>query len=102
MRRYLKIVNLEIPCAFILPGGARFCLQTGIPNNAYEVWKSGFYWLALLPDAVDLLKKEKSQTILDLIQKSKCISDIEIIASAKKESKKIQEAAELRIKFLTT
>jgi len=100
MHKYLKVINLEILCAFILPGGARFCLQTGIPNNSYEVWKTGFYWLGLLPEAVELLKKEKTETLIDLINKSKNIEDITIIASAK-DAKKLQEAAEERIKFLT-
>ena len=102
MRKYFKIVNLEIPCSFILHGGARFDLRTGIPNNALSVWRTGrFKYLALLPEAAELLSKEKITDLISIIQLSKNIEDIKIVATAKPDSTKLQEAAEARIKFLT-
>ena len=80
MKRYFEVVNLLKPCAFLLKGGARFDLQTGIPNNAYEVFKTGFNYLGLKPGAEKLFKKEPVSTIIDLIRKAKRIEDVEILA----------------------
>ena len=101
MKKYIEIVNLPMPCVFILKGGTRFDLRTGIPKNAYDVWKTGFKNLGLLPDAVELLKKEKVSDLFRLIEQSKRNSDIEIIASVKPENEKLQLAAQEKIKSLT-
>lgn len=97
MKRFFEIVNLPIPCAFILNDGSRFCLQTGIPNNALEVFKTGFAHLGLKPGAEELFKKEKVADLLFLIEKAKRIEDVEILALAKPDNEKIQEAAKAKI-----
>jgi hypothetical protein len=43
MKKYFEIVNLAIPCAFVLTDGARFDLRTGIPNNSLEVFKTDLH-----------------------------------------------------------
>lgn len=102
MPKYFKIINLETPCSFILQNGARFDLRTGIPNNSLEVWKTGrFNYLGLLPEAAELFTKEKISEVIRLINQSKNIEDIKILASAKPDAVKVQEAAEARINFLT-
>jgi len=101
MRKYFKIINLETPCSFILWDGARFDLRTGIPNNSLEVWKTGrFNYLGLLPEAAELFTKEKISEVIRLINQSKNIEDIKILASAKPDAVKVQEASESRINFL--
>jgi hypothetical protein len=97
MNKYFEIVNLAIPCAFLLRDGSRFDLQTGIPNNALEVYKSGFAHLGLKPGAEKLLKKETEGGVLLLIQKAKRIEDVEILALAKPDSEKVQEAAKAKV-----
>jgi hypothetical protein len=97
MNKFFEIVNLAIPCSFILNGGARFDLRTGIPNNSLEVYKQGFKNLGLKPGAEELFKKESNATIISLIQKAKRIQDVEILALAKPNSKAIQELALTKI-----
>lgn len=97
MKKYFEIVNLAIPCSFILNDGARFDLRTGIPNNSFEVYKKGFQYLGLKPGAEELFKKESIETIISLIKVAKRIQDIEILALAKPNNKTIQELALARI-----
>jgi hypothetical protein len=97
MKKYFEIVNLAIPCSFILNNGARFDLRTGIPNNSLEVFKQGFIYLGLKSGAEELFKKESNETIIALIQKAKRVQDVEILALAKPNSKTIQELALARI-----
>lgn len=97
MRKYFEIVNLQIPCAFILNDGARFDLRTGIPKNSLEVFKTGFAHLGLLPGAEKLFKKETEGAIILLIQKAKRIEDVEILALAKPDNERVQEVAKAKI-----
>jgi hypothetical protein len=97
MKRYFEIVNLAIPCSFVLNDGARFDLRTGIPNNSLEVFKQGFAYLGLKPGAEELFKKENNETVISLIQKAKRIEDVRILALAKPNSKNIQELALTKI-----
>lgn len=93
MNKYFEIVNLPIPCAFRLTDGSRFDLRTGIPNNALEVFKSGFAHLGLKPGAEVLFKKENVSSLMHLITKAKRIEDVEILALAKPENEKVQAVA---------
>jgi hypothetical protein len=97
MSKYFEIVNLAIPCSFLLWDGSRFDLRTGIPNNAFEVFKKGFHHLGLKPGAEELFKKESNAAIISLIQKAKRVQDVEILALAKPNSKTIQELALTKI-----
>ena len=97
MNKYFEIVDLAIPCAFLLTDGSRFDLQTGIPNNALEVYKGGFQYLGLKVGAEDLFKKESEATLLLLIKKARRIEDVEILALAKPKNEKVQKAATARI-----
>jgi hypothetical protein len=97
MKDYFEIVNLEIPCSFILSNGARFDLSTGIPNNSLEVFKSGFRCLGLKPGAEELFKKEKIAVVIALIEKAKRAQDVEVLALAKPDSDKVQEAAKKKL-----
>lgn len=97
MKKYFEIVNLLIPCAFILNDGARFDLRTGIPKNSLEVFKTGFAHLGLKPGAEELFKKEKVADLIALIQKAKRIEDVEILALAKPDSERVQEVAKAKI-----
>lgn len=97
MNKYFEIVNLAIPCSFILNDGARFDLRTGIPNNSLEVFKTGFQYLGLKPGAEELFKKEKIADLIVLIQKAKRIEDVEILALAKPDSEKVQDAAKSKL-----
>jgi len=101
MHKYFEIINLQVPCAFILNDGSRFCLQTGIPNRAPEVYKNGFQHLGLLPGAESLFKKESQDTILGMISRARRVQDVEILALAK-NTKAIKASAALRIAELTT
>ena len=97
MHKYFEIVNLQIPCAFTLNDGARFDLQTGIPNNSLEVFKTGFAYLGLKPGAEKLFKKDTDGSVVLLIQSAKRTEDVEILALAKPDSKTVQEAARIKI-----
>lgn len=97
MNKYFEIVNLAIPCSFILNDGARFDLRLGIPKNALEVFKNGFQYLGLKPGAEELFKKETEGGVLLLIQNAKRTQDVEILALAKPKNKKVQEAAKAKI-----
>ncbi|MFV5696676.1 hypothetical protein ACM55G_14700 [Flavobacterium sp. LB3P122] len=97
MKRYFEIVNLPIPCSFILNDWTRFDLRTGIPKNSFEVYKKGFPYLGLKPGAEVLFKKETIGSIILLIKGAKRIEDVEILALAKPESEKVQEVAKAKI-----
>lgn len=97
MHKYFEIVNLQIPCAFTLNDGARFDLQTGIPNNSLEVFKTGFAYLGLKPGAEKLFKKDTDGSVVLLIQSAKRTEDVEILALAKPDSKTVQEAAKKKL-----
>lgn len=97
MNKFFEIVNLPIPCSFVLPNWTRFDLRTGIPKNSLEVYKSGFKNLGLKPGAEKLFKKETEGAIILLIQKAKRIEDVDILALAKPESESVQEAAKAKI-----
>jgi len=97
MSKFFEIVNLPMPCAFQLQDGSRFDLQTGIPNNAYDVFKTGFAHLGLKPGAEKLFKKEPDSTITELIRKAKRIEDVEILALVKPENETIQEEVKKKL-----
>lgn len=97
MNKYFVIVNLDIPCAFLLTDGSRFDLQTGIPNNSLDVFKSGFAHLGLKPGAEELFKKETEASLVLLIKQAKRIEDVEILALAKPKNQKIQDVANAKI-----
>lgn len=97
MNKNFEIVNLQIPCAFQLQDGSRFDLQTGIPSNAYEVFKNGFEHLGLKPGAEKLFKKESESTIVELIRKAKRAEDIEILLLVKPDNVTIQEEAKKKL-----
>lgn len=97
MNKLFEIVNLPIPCSFVLNDRSRFDLRTGIPNNSFEVFKTGFPYLGLKPGAEKLFKKETEGSIILLIQKAKRIEDVEILALAKPENEKVQEAAKKKL-----
>lgn len=97
MKRYFEIVNLPVPCAFQLQDGSRFDLRTGIPNNAYEVFKNGFEHLGLKPGAEKIFKKESESTIIELIRKAKRIEDVEVLVLVKPDNVKIQEEAKKKL-----
>ncbi len=99
MGNYFEVVNLQIPCAFLLKDGSRFDLQTGIPNNALAVFKSGFNYLGLKPGAEELFKKEKISDLILLIERAKRPEDVAVLALAKPESEKVQEAAKARLAY---
>ena len=97
MHKYFDIVNLPMPCAFLLQDGSRFDLQIGIPNNAYEVFKTGFAHLGLKPGAEKLFKKELDSKIIELIRKAKRIEDVEILALVKPDNVTIQEEVKKKL-----
>lgn len=96
MNKYFEIVNLPKPCPFILTDGSRFCLQTGIPNNAYEVFKTNFDHLGLKSGAEVLFKKEPIDVLLKLINKARRIEDLEVLAMVKPKNKTLQKAVEVK------
>lgn len=97
MNKFFEIVNLPIPCSFILNDYSRFDLRTGIPNNAYPVFKTGFKHLGLKPGAEKLFKKELDSTIIELIRKAKRIEDVEVLALVKPDNATIQEEVKLKL-----
>lgn len=97
MNKYFEIVNLRIPCRFILNDGSRFDLRTGIPNNAYEVFKTGFRCLGLKPGAEKLFKKEPDSVLIELIRKAKRTEDVEILALVKPDNVEIQEEVKKKL-----
>lgn len=101
MKNYFKYINDGANRVFILQDGTRFDTRTGFPKNCLEVWKKGFNYLALLPEAVSLFEKEKVSEVIKLINISKSIDDINILALSKPESEKVKSAAESRILLLT-
>lgn len=101
MHKYFEIVNLLIPCPFLLKDGSRFCLQTGIPNRAPAVYKMGFPHLGLKPGAEVLFKNEPTEVLLKLIGNARRIEDLEILAKIKPKNKTLLKAAEVkRAEFL--
>lgn len=100
MKKFFEIVNLQIPCSFILNDGSRFDLRTGIPNNSLEVYKTGFHHLGLKEGAEELFKKEKINDLIVLIRKARRVQDVKILALAKPNDAKIKEEADARIKIL--
>lgn len=102
MKKFFKHINGGYPGVFILQDGSYFDLRLGFPKNCLDVWKSGkFKYLGLTPEAVELFEKEKLADLIKFIQKSKCIEDIQVLASVKPDNKKLQEVAEEKIKSLT-
>lgn len=97
MKKYFEVINLPILCAFELHKLGRFDLQTGIPNNAFEVYKSGFKNLGLKPGAEKLFKKESDSTIINLIRKARRTEDVEILALVNPENSTIQEEVKRRL-----
>lgn len=100
MNKYFEIVNLAIPCSFILNDGSRFDLRTGIPNNALEVYKTGFHHLGLKDGAEELFKKEKVNDLIELIRKAQRVQDVKVLALAKPDVANVQAEAKLKIEKL--
>ena len=68
-----------------------------MPKGALPAFKNGFKNLGLKPGAEELFKKEKIGDLILLIQKARRVQDVEILALAKPDSPKVQEAAKARI-----
>lgn len=100
MKKYFEIINLTVPCRFILKDGSRFDLRTGIPNNALEVYKSGFKYIGLKEGAEELFKKEKINDLIELIHKARRVQDVKILALSKPDNTRVQEEAALKVKSL--
>lgn len=96
MSKYFIVVGLLVPCSFILAKNKRFDLSTGIPNNALEVYKSGFRYLGLKPGAEILFKKSSVGEIIHMIKYTRRIEDVEILSKVR-EHVKIKEEANKRI-----
>lgn len=101
MNKYFIFINGGENRVFILQDGTRFDTRTGFPNNCLDVWKKGFNYLALKPEAVALFQKEKVSELIRLINISKNIDDINILASVKPDNSSVKSAAESRILLLT-
>ncbi|MEN9907154.1 MAG: hypothetical protein RLZZ540_295 [Bacteroidota bacterium] len=97
MNKCFEVVGLTILCSFILNDWTRFDLRTGIPNNAYEVFKTGFKHLGLKPGAEKLFKKEPDSVIIELIRKAKRTEDVEILALVKPDNVTIQEEVKKKL-----
>ena len=97
MHKYFELVDLPVPCCFILQDGSRLDLRLGIPKNALPAFKNGFKNLGLKPGAEELFKKDKISDLISIIQIAKRVQDVEILALAKPDSPKVQEAAKARI-----
>lgn len=97
MDKYFEIINLSVPCPFILQDGSRIDLRLGIPKGALDAYKTGFEYLGLKPDAAKLLKKESEATIMQLIRSARRKEDVEILALSKPDNKDVQEVAGLKL-----
>lgn len=99
MYRYFKIVNAR-PGVFILQDNTRLDLRLGFPSRCFEVWKTGrFRYLALKPEAVEMLSKLTITELADIVNKSVNIEDLEIIKKAKR-SVKFKKLVQTRIDVL--
>ncbi|CAL2105492.1 conserved hypothetical protein [Tenacibaculum sp. 190524A02b] len=98
--KYFEVLGL--PRVYISPRLGRIDLRLSFSNEkALECYKDiNFPYLALKEGAEELLKKEKVETILFLINKATRKKDLEILTKSKPESKKVKELAEKRIKHL--
>lgn len=102
MNKFFEILEEGKNRVFILNDNTRFDTRTGVPSNALTVWrKQNFKHIALLPAAVELFQKEKVSDLIALVNQSKRVQDIEVLASVKPDSTTLQEAAKKRIEFLT-
>jgi hypothetical protein len=97
MNKFFEIVNLAVPCSFILNDGSRADLRLGIPKNAPELYKDGFAYLGLKPGAEKLFKKELDSTVIELIRKAKRIEDVEILALVKPDNTNVQEEVKKKL-----
>jgi len=102
MHKYFEIINLTIPCSFILGrDNSHFDLRLGIPKRAPEVYKFGFKYLGLRPGAEELFAKEKVAEVVRLIKQAQRAQDVEILALAKPKSTEVQKAAAERLTKLS-
>lgn len=99
MNKYFEVINLPVPCSFILQNNKVFDLRLGIPSNAVEVYKSGFKKIGLKPGAEVLFKKCSVNELAKLINQAQRVQDVEILLLVK-ESGKLTAIAEERIKQL--
>lgn len=103
MKKYFQILEGGVDRVFILQDGTRFDTRLdSVPASSFKVWKDGrFKHIALLPAATELFEKEKAADLIAIINKSKRIEDIQILALAKPDAKTVQDAATARINLLT-
>lgn len=103
MKKYFLILEGGVDRVSILQDGTRFDTREGsVPACSLNVWKGGrFKHIALLPAASELFEKEKATDLIKLINQSTRIEDIQILASAKPETKTVQDSATARINHLT-
>lgn len=102
MNKYFEILEGGQGRVFILRDNTRFDTRTGVPSNAFKVWKNQTSkYVGLLPGAVELFQKEKVSELIALVNQSKRVQDIEVLASVKPDSTTLQDAAKKRIEFLT-
>jgi hypothetical protein len=87
------------PRVYVTPRLGIVDLRLAFPEDkALICYKDiNFPYLKLKDGAEELFKNEKVDTILNLINKATIISDIEILAKSKPESKKVQELFQTRI-----
>ncbi|PZO33194.1 MAG: hypothetical protein DCE86_05405 [Flavobacteriaceae bacterium] len=94
MNKFLEVINLEVPCVFILNDGTRLDLRGGVPKSGLKAYRDGF------PGAEELFKKDKVSEVIGLINKAKRPQDVEILALAKPESVAVKDAAKAKIEWL--
>lgn len=100
MNKFLEVINLEVPCVFILNDGTRLDLRGGVPKSGLKAYRDGFKNLGLLPGAEELFKKDKVSEVIGLINKAKRPQDVEILALAKPESVAVKDAAKAKLESL--
>lgn len=98
--KYFEVLGL--PRVYISPRLGRVDLRLSFSEEkAIACYKDkNFPYIGLKEGAEILFAKEKVDTILFLISKATRSIDVEILALAKPESKKVIEAVELRLKEL--
>lgn len=92
-----ELINLPVPCVFILQDGTRCDLRGGFPSTTLKAYKEGLWCLGLKPGAEEFLKRESNEEIIRLIKTAKRAKDVEILALAKPKNKTVKKAAEEKL-----
>ena len=80
---YFEIIG-EPYRQYLLANGDRVDFRFGIPSNALELYKSGFPYLGLKSEAVELFAKEPASVIRQLITPTRRGKDVEILKKSLK------------------